>query len=638
MDNDYLPPIEKEHKFIPKNLSWQIKLKRSLKSFQKTTVPLLYLISVLFGIFVYVSKNSNATDKHGDVDVDIFQADSDVKFDDSSYSNAYVDPYALTSLKKPTMFEEFPFDSDVSMLPIAPYKHVQEKLDFRSTMAIYLETIKTYVHKSTSGASNQQPPVFNFNWKDFVDLNILKPLLEEKPNCFRIGALGATSRIPWENCLDEPRNLGFVFINPSLQPETEFRLSIRGKSYLYTAAPLPNKLIFLAGELAFVTKVGKKLGLDENTMIDEYVQRKIKETSVSQDQIIRTPIDPSDELNGISTALKRELINFNVDKNDRVNVDTNSFSIPSNKEKSILANEARHNDDRHFRDVMIKSRDGNWVSEEQYDWRFFNKKLNNLNKKKSLHSIVENYLQLCTNLGLVTWLAEESLTSWAYNGLIGPWEDTVRFELPAADLARIANSFNYSLVVADPRNGTGNFLIDISPWYLERARYNDGGAAPDAIDGRIIDTKTGLYIELVGVIQAPRIPSDLSEKLNDKKLSNFAVTGRGNFWHLPSLLPLNRTLYEGKLTNVPKTIPEDYGGKIPQGYVFKDHLRLFVDDKKCAYVPEEEKLKFDQTYIGCCHDNSIWKDYNSTKFATQKFMEMKGHPVNVLDETDINFD
>ncbi len=632
MDNNYLPSSQKDqHKFVPKNLSWQLRVKKSLKAFQKT-VPLLYLSCALFGIFVYLSKQSSPKDSSSTAD--------NFQYDDSSYrqdANSYVDPYALTSLKKPTLFEEFPFESDVSMLPIAPYAHVQEKLDFRSTMAVYLETIKTYVLKSTSGSSNQQPPVFNFNWKDFVDLNILKPLLEEKPNCFRIGALGATTRIPWPSCLDEPKNLGFVFINPSLQPETEFRLSIRGKSYLFTAAPLPNKLIFLAGELAFVTKVGKKLGLDENTMIDEYVQRKMKDTGTSQDQIIRTPVDPNDELNGIAEALKRDLINFNVDKGKHVSVDKTSFSVQSSKEKSQLANAARHHDNRHFRNVLIKSKDGNWVSEEEYDWRFFNKKLNNLNKKKSLHSVVENYLQLCTNLGITTWLAEESLISWSYNGLIGPWQDTVRFELPAADISRIANSFNYSLVISDPRNGTGNYLIDISPWYLERARYNDGGAAPDVVDGRIIDTNTGLYIELVGVINAPKVPKDIALKSNSDKISDYVVTGNGNFWYLPSLLPLNKTLYEGKLANVPKTIPDEYL-EIPSGYNFKDHLRLFVDDTKCTYVPEEEKVKFDQTYIGCCHDNLIWKDYNSTKFATLKFLQMKGDPLNVADETDINFD
>ncbi|CCH44329.1 hypothetical protein BN7_3891 [Wickerhamomyces ciferrii] len=632
----YLPSSKEETKFIPRNLSWKLRFKKTWNLYHKF-LPILYLSCLLFGGFVYISKKTNGIHSN-DLSIDNFQ------FDDTYQSNndqLDLDQQALTNLKKPTIFEEFPYESkDLTMLPIAPYEHLQDKLDFRSTMTFYLEVIKNYVAKSTSGSNSQPPPTFSFNWKDFVDLNILKPLLQEKPNCFRIGALGATSRIPWENCLDEPRNLGFVFINPSLYPESEFRLSIRGKSYLYTAAPLPNKLIFLAGELAFVTRVNKRASLDEGTMIDEYLQRKLKENPGStQEKIIRTPINPSDEIDGISQALKRDLINFNVEKSLHVNVDDNSFSLPTtkeNKEKSMLANAARHNDDRHFRNVLIKSKDGQWESEEQYDWRFFNKKLNNLNKKKSLHSIVENYLQFCTNLGITTWLSEESLTSWNYNGLIGPWEDTIRFELPASDVSRIANSFNYSLIISDPKNGTGNYLIDISPWFLERARYNDGGAAPDPADGRIIDTHTGVYIELIGVINAPRIPKDFAAQHKSEKVSEYVVTGRGNFWHLPSLLPLNKTLYEGKIANVPKTIPEQYL-EPPIEYHYKDHLRLFVDSKKCTYVPEEEKNKFDQTYIGCCHDDLIWKDYNSTKFATQKFLQIKGQPINVLDETDINF-
>lgn len=615
-------------RFVPSNMSWQIRFKRALHAFQ-LSVPYWYLISLLFAIFVYVSKRSSST-LLNDVDM--------ISFDDKYEQDpGYVDPYALTSLKKPTLFEEFPYQMDTTVLPIAPYKHVQERLDFRATTAIYLESIKNFVQKSVSNGGGIQPPVFNFHWKDFVDLNILKPLLEEKPNCFRIGALGSTSRIPWANCLDEPQNLGFVFITPSLEPESEFRLSIRGKSYLYTAAPLPNKLIFLAGELAFVTKTGKRLGLDENTMIDEYVQRKLKEHgSLTQQQIIKAPINPVHEITGISQTLNRELINFEAGKIFGVDLDVGSFNVQSTKEKAQLANAARHHDDRHFRNVQIKTKDGKWASEEDYDWRFFNKKLNNLNKRKALHGVVENYLQLCTNLGINTWLAGESLTSWQYNGLIGPWEDTIKFELPAADLARVANSFNYSLIVADPRNGTGSYLVDISPWYLERARYNDGGAAPDVADGRIIDTKTGIYIELSGVIQAPRVPAELIQRTKDDALSQYVVTGRGNFWYLPELLPLNRTLYEGKISNVPQTIPSEYRSH-PDNYVFRDHLRLFVDEKKCSYVPEEEKEKFDQTYIGCCHDNAIWKEYNSTKFATLKFMEVNGKPLNVIDEVDIDF-
>lgn len=624
-------PCSKAHKFVPKNLSWRLRTQKSYTLFKKT-VPFWYVLSVIFALFVYLTKGPSSTWVLDDVETLIF----DDKYEQADAS--YTDPYAQTSLKKPTLFEEFPFSMDTTVLPVAPYKHVQEKLDIRATATIYLEAIKNFVQKSTSGASGSlQPPVFNFHWRDFVDLNILNPLLQEKPNCFRIGALGSTSRIPWSNCLDEPHNLGFVFITPSLEPETEFRLSIRGKSYLYTAAPLPNKMIFLAGELAFVTKIGKRLALDEGTMIDEYVQRKMNENpSVTQEQIIKTPVDPSDEISNIGTILNRGLINFEAEKTTETNIDTKLFSLQSTKEKSALANAARHHDNRHFRNVLIKSKDGQWASEEVYDWRFFNKKLNNANKRKALHGIAVSYIQLCANLGINTWISPNSMTSWQKNGLMGPWEDTLQFELPAADLDRVANSFNYSLITPDPRNGTGNFLIDISPWFLERARYNDGGASPDSADGRIIDTKTGVYIEIFGAIQPSSIPPSLYERTENSDLSEYVATGQGNFWYLPEMLPMNKTLYEGKLVNVPKTIPKEVRDP-PSNYIFRDHLRLFVDDKKCLYVPEEEKDKFDLSYIGCCHDDLIWKEYNSTKLATQQFMKLNGQPLNIADEMNMDF-
>lgn len=619
----------KDRKFVPNSLSWKIRAKKAYNTFRKT-VPFWYAVSFCFGLFVLLSRRSSTSPLNN---VETIEFDDKYELDIS-----YVDPYAHTSLKKPTLFEEFTFAADTTVLPIAPYMHVQDRLDFRATTTIYIEAIKNFVQKTTSNSgAGTQPPVFNFHWKDFVDLNILKPLIEEKPNCFRIGALGSSSRIPWSSCLDEPQNLGFVFITPSLEPETEFRLSIRGKSYLYTAAPLPNKLIFLAGELAFVTNIGKRLGLDEGTMIDEYVQRKlVANPALTQEQIIKAPVNPVNEIDNIAEILNRGLINFAAEKKQFIDVDRNLFNTQLSKEKSALANSARHYDDRHFRNVMIKSKDGKWASEELYDWRFFNKKLNNLNKRKALHNIVENYLQLCTNLGINTWLAPEVMTSWQHNGLVGPWEDTVRFELPAADLTRITNSFNFSLIISDPRNSTGSYLVDITPWYLERARYNDGGASPDESDGRIIDTKTGVYIELLGVMQAPKIPRELLDRTGDSDINEYVVTGKGNFWYLPELLPLNRTLYEGKLANVPKVLPEKFQ-EHPPGYIFRDHLRLFVDEKKCSYVPEEEKEKLDLTYIGCCHDDLIWTEYNSTKYATLKFMQAMGSSINVEDERAIDF-
>lgn len=624
-----------EPKFVPKNLSWDLRLQKVYRSFKKT-IPAWYLLSVVLAIYVYIKDAASPF-------VNTSTGDDSIVFQDT-YQRSADDGHGLPYLKKSMALEEFPFEAGTCVLPIAPYKQVRGKLDFRATAAVYLEAIRTHVEKITSGeVAGSQPPVLNFHWKDFVDLHILDPLLEEKPNCFRIGALGSTTRIPWQKCLDEPQNLGFVFINPSLEPETEFRLSIRGKSYLYTAAPLPNKMVFLAGELALVGRIGKKLALDQGLMIDEYVRRKIaRNQELTQDLVVKSPIDAKDEIDGIAKALNRGLINFGAKKTAKRFVDMKTLDLPTTKmsdklDKTKLASHAQENDDRHFRDVVIKSKDGKWASTELYDWRFFNKKLNNLNKRKALHGVVENYLQLCSNLGITTWLSPDSLTSWTYNGLMGPWEDTVRFELPAEDLNRLATGFNYSLVIGDPKNTTGGYLMDISPWYLERAVQHTVEASPDAADGRFVDIRTGIYIEIAGVAQVPDVPEEILEKYQDKDLDSYVFTGFGNHWYLPDLLPLNKTLYEGKQALVPKTLPSDLAPP-PSKYVYREHLRLFVDEAKCSYVPEEEKDKFDLTYIGCCHDNLIWKEYNSTKNATLQFLNVNGYPINVKDEVSIIFD
>lgn len=587
------------------------------KKISKYFTPILYIVSFLL-IYKYFNtkKDSSQTDA---VDSYIF-----------NFSEENVPSISKEELS----YEYYSYSASEIMLPVAPYRHVSETTDLRATQIIYLDAVRQYLKKIRLSGKNK-PPQFGFHWKDWIEMSDLVPLIEEKPNCFIAGVLGSNVRTVWPGCIDpntkDPEELNFYFENPAIQHESEFRLSLRGRSYLYTLAPIPNKLVFLTGDLAFVVKLGLKRDIKKNGLMLSFIKGKLEELNndkIDEAEAIRQPISAQPILDEIAIELKRDLINYDGPSFDYLDVARSEFELPPKKKKTRKARNAKMANNKHFANVLIDN-DGHKY-EANYDWRFFKKSLDHSRHRAALHQTIRAWLEMTKNLEITTWLSQESLIGWARNGIILPWENVVHFELPAREMGKLATSFNYTLIITDPSENSNTYLVDVSPHFMERARKNDGNASPEAPDARFIDTKTGVYIELNGVMSGDgRVPDDVKEQFPEEKdRFNFVNSGMGKFYHITDLLPLKKTLFEGKLANVPanaiRIVTADYNDVVSTNefynYKYHEHLRLWVPKDKCSYVPQEDIEIFEQgssTYIGACHDNKIWKEYNMTQEATR---------------------
>ncbi|KAH3670898.1 hypothetical protein OGAPHI_000609 [Ogataea philodendri] len=651
---------------VHKNSFWKQVGRWRRHKYVKIAIPFLYLVT-----FILVLQNFNTESDEG----------ADVGHRSGSWSLPTVHDYFTKKSAKPDakneLLEEnkgsenklldFKYTADVAVLPNSPYKHARETSDIRATRTIYYEAIRQHLEQLQDNPKAALPE-FDFHWKDWIDMQDLIPLLEQKPSCFVAGVLGSNVRTPWPGCVDlnnkEEGELNFYFEGPAVDYESEYRLSLRGKTYLFASAPPPNKLIFLAGDLAFMVKVAAKRDIVKSGMLESYIKSQMVRHDLTYQEVVSSPVSSFDTLAEISRILGRDFVDASSMGANKTELKINQFEFPPNKKRSKAAAAAFTAQQNHYHNVLLREKEGA-VGEKKYDWRFFsNLILQETDKRSNWHQLIRGWLHFSANLGINSWLSLEALLGWHRNGLLSPWEESVHFEVPASDMVKLAESFNGSLVIQDAADGTGVFYIDVNPYYMERTRDNNGNASPESVDLRFIDVRTGLYLEVNGLAVSKdglSIPSNVMEMFTnegdvlsdlkpdrtvDGSKRKIVNSGTGVFYHIGQLSPLRRTLFEGRLANVPNrfvsildmfykdiiNIREFYGHK------FVDHLRLWVDSEKCQYVPSEDIELFKKggsNFFGACHDFNIWREYNSTKSATLfKLLEAENDYNMVLSSID----
>ncbi|GMG33819.1 unnamed protein product [Ambrosiozyma monospora] len=656
-------------KFKPKRVSSTVKINRQMKIIRKTKlakygIPALYLILL---IIVLSSIRSPSNYPGSSWLPSIFSSNG---LDNSQLPDAK-NELLEENKEESTNQKQFPYTADVSVLPNAPFKHAAETTDIRSTVILYYHSISNYLKTLKSQPKFENLPVFQFNWKDWVDMKDLQPLIEEKPDCFIAGVLGSNVRTEWPGCVDanlsgnkekDKDKLNFYFDHPASEHESQFRLNLRAKTYLYSVAPNPSSLVYLLKDLALISKVNEngKKDVIRSGMLEKFIKDKMQNDDMSYQQVINGPINIYSAAGEIENLLNDKIVKDEESIGSLSNAKTlqaqvdlpiSKFEMTVDKKKSKLAAAAfQSGSQQYFQDVLIQDSNNNNFR-EAYDWRFFKKTIDDESTRHQLlHQLIRGWLQMTNNLGITTWLSQESLLGWNKNGLLSPWERTAHFDVPAEDMKRLASSFNQSLIIQDPRDGTGLFLIDVQPYYMERARENNGNASPDSIDLRFIDTRTGLYLEVNGLVKS-KIGLSVNEQLvgslsaDADYLTQIGLTlgsdnvetvgsvgkilnsGSGQFYHLDQLSPLKKTLFEGRLANVPQRssqILKGFYGYLPSlnqfnGFKFVDHLRLWVEESKCNYVPLEDVQLFQNggsSFIGACHDEDVWWNYVRTQQST----------------------
>ncbi|GMM37896.1 hypothetical protein DASC09_052210 [Saccharomycopsis crataegensis] len=255
-----------------------------------------------------------------------------------------------------------------------------------------------------------------------------------------------------------------------------------------------------------------------------------------------------------------------------------------------------------------------------FDWRFFTDHFHSqVQTQNSLSHLLGTWLTLTKKYKLNTWIAHGTLLGWYFNAKNLAWDTDMDVQMPINDLNKLCLKFNQSVIIENPKKGLGMYFLDCGSSITHRSKEN----GRNNIDARLIDTKTGFYIDITGVsFSGSKTPNDyfdiinweegvfhdneketefnkalqgpenqfnreylkLLEKSNFKNLhSNLKlkiVNCRNNhFVELEKLLPLRKTLMEG----VEAYVPNDFTGILQREYKIKWNRPSFGN---WIYIPK----------------------------------------------------
>lgn len=130
-----------------------------------------------------------------------------------------------------------------------------------------------------------------------------------------------------------------------------------------------------------------------------------------------------------------------------------------------------------------------------------------------LNSLIRNFQKFTKANGLVSWLAHGTLYSYIYNGQTFPWDNDLDLQMPIRHLHLLAQYFNQSLILEDPSEGNGRYLVEIGSSITTRVNGN----GRNNIDARFIDIDSGLYVDITGLSVSSALLSDKFRDYYTKK-------------------------------------------------------------------------------------------------------------------------
>mmetsp|Transcript_5788 Transcript_5788/g.6983 ORF Transcript_5788/g.6983 Transcript_5788/m.6983 type:complete len:779 (-) Transcript_5788:965-3301(-) len=508
-------------------------------------------------------------------------------------------------------------------------KPVIQPFDPRFTLGVYLQWIKRHPKEPLP-----------FHWSDWVDLTKLhKYILADDTNkisCKDLFDISGNIELVQNSKLVEVQNyckdnkdipLGYQIVDFS-GPQTVPNHEILGKSYLYSGAPSPVKLIFMTEsqgsyEMDVLDHEANNLkhSLLHNSIVETLVNKHdIKSVNVLdayQDLVSKIPPENSEQvLSDYEIHIPKE--SFNIDPQEVIK--TMSEKEDLNKLESAYLDSIKYstnenNPPKFFKEAkLLEKQPQKWLG-EHYDWRFFNGI--NVGKEEqllSLHRLVKNYLSFARQHGIVTWIAHGSLLSWYWNGIAFPWDTDIDVQMPIGELYNLGRRFNQTLVIENVGNdkkkfnGMGKYFIDVGSSITHRTKGNGN----NNIDARFIDVDTGLYIDITGlaITESPAPPrydyiidKDKSKQLvleqakKNGQIDHYvkneqlqAYNCRNNHFNtFEELSPLVLSIVENQLSYIPSnfimTLDYEYGVKGLTKINFKDYyymnnLRMWVKTSK----------------------------------------------------------
>lgn len=251
-----------------------------------------------------------------------------------------------------------------------------------------------------------------------------------------------------------------------------------------------------------------------------------------------------------------------------------------------------------------------------YDWRFFNDMLffhkrgwtNEQRIERTniiLERLLRNWVRFTEEKGIISWIMHGPLLSWYWNGLMFPYDVDIDVQMPISELVRLSKNYNQTLVVENPEEGYGRFLIDIGSYIHNR----DVSETGNHIDGRFIDVDSGIYIDITGLSKSTaNLPSEYKDKQLVEKADNNAEAEvyndrRKHFYTLPQLQPLRYSMMNGEPVFIPNKVEErlrfEYETGLDKyefnGWIFVPQLQLWVLKSNLMKILTDEETHKDET-------------------------------------------
>ncbi|CEP63166.1 Mnn14p LALA0_S07e03884g [Lachancea lanzarotensis] len=317
-------------------------------------------------------------------------------------------------------------------------------------------------------------------------------------------------------------SVGFVVqsLQDQVRPEV-YRLQAR--NHLLNTLSIPLSLTILnrdSGAWQIPIKQDDRQNMVQSGMIQKYLKRASKDSSkrfefdyVSEfDRFCKSDASKSLNLkilglqeekdkafNGLFTHLQENDFEFDaLAKIEELSARTESLSA----HESSYLNSLLFSTQTHFAFAPKYFHEPGGLKDFQqlgrhHDARFFNGAIFRDPKETllRLNSMVITFQKFLKANHLSCWLAHGSLFGYLYNGLNFPWDNDFDVQMPIGHLHILALNFNQSLVVEDPREGNGRFLLDVGSSITHRTQGNGN----NNIDARFIDVDSGLYIDITAL-------------------------------------------------------------------------------------------------------------------------------------------
>ncbi|KAI5950272.1 hypothetical protein KGF54_005229 [Candida jiufengensis] len=555
--------------------------------------------------------------------------------------------------------------------------------DPRFTLTMYLHELKLQYQQrqiNSLDQPQQHPITLPFNWVDWMDLTLLnKDILETDPakkiSCDTIVKNSENQPEGFKFCLNKEQiseeklqDLGYRkdqlpnFLIWAHQAHTkriynDFRI-LQSKSFAMINMKPPLKVVILNDIETFEFEVEGIDRINKTPMLQNYLK-------LNKPQSDRIEINYLTEFQNLKDSVSPTIENQSQSKNYKITLNESMFQVITIDQHLtnlpepymftpqqqltynglIKCSESSAKDEKRFFKMATlridddKNLDNDWGW--HYDWRFFNGALNyengltkqekNLRISIILERLLRNWSKFALEKNIIWWIMHGPLLSWYWNGMMFPFDVDVDIQMPVSELYKLNELYNQTLVVENPTEGFGKFLIETNTYIYNR----DFSGGDNYIDARFIDIDSGIYIDITGISKSSSLPTKEYGEHPEIGIQKFSAEDeiyndrRKHFYKLDQLSPLKFTYLQSIPVFIPNEIKQRLTFEYPKGltsyeysdWYFVKFLQLWIHkDNLNLNFENYKKLKKDSTNDYEWDKNKIIEDLE--QISNEKILEL----------------